>query len=327
MARVTRTSVVIPTWNGAHHLTTCLESLAAQTERDFETILVDGGSTDGTRELVEANHPQVASTTVWLPINRGFAAAANAGIRASKADVVVLLNNDTEVEPDWLAALLAGLYADEAIGMATSKIRLFDQRDALHTTGDLVFKSGEAANRGAWEIDAGQYDKSIDVFGASGAAMAVRRDLIDDIGVFEEVFESYMEDVDFAWRAQLRGWRCVFVPDAVVYHRLSATGGGTYASYRVARNRIWVIARNMPGRLVFRHAGLILKAQGRHLVKAVRAWRGAEARATLRGLAVGALTWPRMIPERRRILKRRVIDDAALEALLLTDPDRDTKVS
>lgn len=311
-----RASVVIPNWNGAHHLPGCLDSLLAQSERSFETIVVDGGSTDGTRALLESAYPDVARRAIWLPANRGFAAAVNAGIRDSKADVIVLLNNDTEAEPEWLAELLRALDEDERIGLATSKVRLLEQRDALHTTGDIVFYSGDAANRGVWETDTGQYDAERDVFGASGAAMAARRALFDDIGLFEEAFESYMEDVDLAWRARLRGWRCVYVPGAVVYHRLSATGGGAYASYRVARNRIWVIARNMPTGLLRRHAPAILAAQWRHFVGALRTWRGAAARATLRGLAVGALTWPKMLAARREIQRRRTASDLEIEALL-----------
>ncbi len=316
MAGVKRASVVIPTWNGAHHLRTCLHSLEAQSERSFETILVDGGSTDGTCELLESEFPDIARSAIWLPFNRGFAAAVNAGIRSSTANNIVLLNNDTEAEPDWLAELLKAFDADERIGLVTSKVMLFDNRAALHTTGDQVLKNGNASNRGAWEVDLGQYDALTDVFGASGAAMAARRALFEDIGLFEEAFESYMEDVDLAWRARLRGWRCVYVPRAVVYHRLSATGGGSYASYRVARNRIWVIARNMPRGLLRRHAPEILCAQANHMIAALRSWRGAEARATLRGLVVGMLTWPLMLPARRSIQGRRSVSDETVEALL-----------
>jgi GT2 family glycosyltransferase len=308
-----RASVVIPTWNGARFLAPCLDALRAQTAPDFERIVVDNGSTDHTSEVL-ARYPEVR--VVCLPRNLGFAGGVNAGIRAARGAVVVLLNNDTEVEPGWLAALLAALATDETIGMATSKVRLFDRRDTLHTTGDTVDLAGRAANRGVWEVDRGQWDRSPAVFGASAAAAAYRRALFDQVGLFEERFASYMEDVDLAWRARLAGWRCVYVPEAVVYHHVSATGGGALASYLVARNRIWVIARNYPARLLLRHLPAVVGAQVAVASGALRAWRGEAARATLRGLCVGLLTWPSMLPARRRILSARALDDAGLERLL-----------
>lgn len=308
-----RASVVIPTWNGARFMPPCLDALRAQTCRDFEVIVVDNGSTDGTAGIL-AGYPEVRVTS--LAKNGGFAVGVNTGIRAARGETIVLLNNDTEVDPGWLAALLAGLDAAPEAGMATSKVRLFDRRDTLHTTGDVVNLAGWAANRGVWEVDRGQWDDSRDVFGASGAAAAYRRALFDAVGVFEEAFGSYLEDVDLAWRARLAGWSCVFVPEAVVYHHLSATGGGPLASYLVARNRLWLITRNYPARLLLRHAHRVVGAQLGCGWAALCAWRGREARATLRGLLVGLLTWPRMLPARRRIQSRRRITDARLTNLL-----------
>jgi GT2 family glycosyltransferase len=134
--------------------------------------------------------------------------------------------------------------------------------------------------------------------------------------VFAEAFGSYMEDVDLAWRARLGGWRCAFVPDAVVYHHLSATGGGPLSSYLVARNRIWLIARNYPTQLLVRHSRRVVGAQARVARDALRAWRGPAARATLRGQAVGLVTWPRMLAARRRIQSSRRLGDAEMEHLM-----------
>jgi len=306
-------SVVVPTWNGARLLLTCLDALAAQSLVGFETIVVDNGSTDDTVAVL-ARYPGVR--TVRLPENLGFAAAVNAGIRAARSDVLVLLNNDTEAEAGWLAALVAALAGSPEAGMATSKVRLFDRRDTLHTTGDTLDLAGRAANRGVWEVDRGQWDDARAVFGASGAAAAYRRALFDDVGLFEPAFGSYLEDVDLSWRARLAGWGCVFAPEAVVYHHLSATGGGVRASYLVARNRVWLIARNYPSGLLRRHAGAVLGGQLGVLADALAHWRGREARATFCGLVVGLLTWPRMLPARRRIQSRRRLSDADLERLL-----------
>jgi GT2 family glycosyltransferase len=228
----------------------------------------------------------------------------------------VLLNNDTEVAAGWLTALTAPFQMEPGLGMTTSKLLLFDDRDRLHTTGDRVHANGLASNRGFGEHDRGQYDDAFDVFGANAAAGAYRRAMLDEIGLFEAAFESYFEDVDLAWRARLAGWGCRFVPEAVVFHHVSATGGGPYASYRVARNRLWTIVRNMPAGLLRRHGAAIVAAQARIALDALRHVRGAAARATLRGQIVGATTWPRWLAARRRIQSARRIDEAQLSGLL-----------
>lgn len=307
-------SVVVPTWNGAVYLPGCLDGLAAQTYPRVEVIVVDGASTDDTRRLLESDYPAVAANAVWLPCNRGFAFAANAGIRASGSEVVALLNNDTEPTPGWLESLVRGLLEDDSIGMATSKVRLLGDRERLHTTGDVLRPSGDVENRGAWEVDRGQFDAERDVFGANAAAAAYRRSMLDEVGLFEEAFGSYYEDVDLAWRARLVGWRCAYVPDAVVYHAVSATGGGAYASYRVARNRLWTIVRNYPARPLARNYRAVVASQRDHALRALRAWRGREARATLLGLMVGLITAPLMLPSRWRIQASRRASDAEVKS-------------
>jgi GT2 family glycosyltransferase len=310
MAAVTpRASVIIPTWNGARFLGPCLGALRAQAWRDFEVLVVDNGSTDETVAVLAA-FPEARH--IRLPANRGFAVACNVGLAAAAGDVLVLLNNDTEAEPGWLGALVAALDASPAAGMAQPKVRLFDRRDRLHTTGDTVDRAGMPANRGVWERDLGQWDDRRDVFAANAAAAAYRRAMLDDVGGLAEVFGSYLEDVDLAWRGRLRGRTCVYEPAAVVYHHVSATGGGPLASYYVARNRWWLVARCYPGRLLARQLGRVLAAQLGVAADALRHWRGAAARATLRGQVVGALTWPAMLRQRRAIQARRTVDDATL---------------
>ena len=313
-----RASIVIPTWNGARFLPPCLEALDRQTlgglgDAAFEVIMVDNGSTDDTSAVL-ARYPDVR--VMALPGNLGFAAAVNVGIRVARAPVIVLLNNDTEADPSWLAALLAALDAQPGAGMACSKLRQFAARDRLHTTGDSLDRAAMAANRGWGEVDRGQYDEATEVFGANAAAAAYRRALFEDIGWFCEDFGSYMEDVDLAWRARLAGWGCVFAPQAVVYHHVSATGGGPLASYFVARNRIFMIARCYPGRLLVRNLPRVLVAQLRLAWQALRAWRGAAARATLRGLGAGLIGWPAMLYARRQIQAGRRVGDAEMVRLM-----------
>lgn len=316
-----RASIVIPNWNGARFLAPCLDALDRQSLGDlasgaFETLVVDNGSGDASLEIL-AGYPGVR--VIGMPRNLGFAAAVNIGIRAARSEIIVLLNNDTEATSAWLEALLRALDAAPKAGMASSKVRLWSDRARLHTTGDTLSLAGMAGNRGVWEIDEGQFDAATEVFGANAAAAAYRRALFEDVGDFEEAFGSYMEDVDLAWRARLAGWSCVFAPDALIYHHLSATGGGPVASFLVARNRIFCLMRNQPTRLLLRHAPAILAAQLRIAWTALRAWRGAAARATLRGQLAGLLTWPRMLPDRRRIQAGRRIDLDRLESLIRAD--------
>ncbi len=307
-------SVVIPNWNGACYLPTCLEALRRQRYPAREVILVDNASSDESRALVVRDYPEVR--LLALPENRGFAGAVNAGILAARGEIVALLNNDTEADPHWLSELERALATHPDAGSAASKIRLFDRRDTIHSAGDSYRADGIPANRGVWQKDVGQFDHEEYVFGGCGGAVAYRRALLDQVGLFDERFFFNCEDVDLAWRAQLAGWRCIYVPTAVVYHHLSATGGGVTASYYTGRNTLWVLAKDVPGPLIRRHWPAMLRAQARIACEALRAWRGAAARARLRGQLAGLAGLPGMLRVRRAVQATRRIATAELERLL-----------
>jgi len=309
-----RVSVIIPNWNGVRFLPTCLDALRRQTLADREVILVDNASSDDSCALVAARYPEV--TLLSLSHNAGFAGGVNAGIRASRGEVVALLNNDTEADAHWLEELLGALDRHPQAGSAASKILLFDRRDTFHSAGDTFRVNGLPANRGVWQRDVGQYDREEYVFGGCGGAVAYRRQLLEEIGLFDETFFFNCEDVDLAWRAQLAGWRCVYVPRAIVYHSLSATGGGVTASYYTGRNTLWVLAKDVPGPILRRHWQAILRAQMRIAWDAARNWRGAAARARLRGQLAGLLTLPRILSQRRRVQASRRASLGDIEALL-----------
>ena len=310
-----RASVVIPNWNGERLLPACLDSLRAQCETDFETIVVDNASADGSLELLKRAYPEVR--VVALPRNLGFTGGVNAGIRAATAPVVVLLNSDVEAAPEWLAGVLAAFASDPAVGMVASKIMLHDHRDVFNSAGDQFGRNGVPQNRGVWEQDEGQYDEREYVFGPCGGAAAYRRSLLLDVGPFDERLFMYLEDVDLAWRAQLLGYRCLYEPSAVVYHRLSATGGGVLSSFYTGRNTVAVLAKNIPSPLLRRHGGAILRAQGRIALDALRAWRGEAARARLRGLLAAIPFALSLLGSRREIQRRRRVSLDYLESLLV----------
>ena len=307
-------SVIIPNWNGAEHLPTCLDSLRRQTHRACEIILVDNNSSDNSLSLLESDYPEV----LVLPLseNRGFAGACNAGIRSAHGEFVVLLNNDTETKENWITEIVDAFQRHPDAGLIASKMLLFDQRDTFHTAGDYYRLNGIPGNRGVWQLDEGQYDTEEPVFSACGGSAAYRREMLDEIGLLDEDFFFSCEDLDLAWRAQLAGWRCFYAPQAVVYHKLSATGGGTTASFFDGRNFLYLLTKDYPGDLWRSYWKAILRAQFRITIDALRAWRGPASRARLRGQIAGLLGIPKMLRKRRKVQQSRTVDELYLRSIL-----------
>jgi GT2 family glycosyltransferase len=312
-------SIIIPNWNGGRFLPTCLNSLARQTYQQMEVIVVDNASTDGSPQMLKSDYPWVK--LIELTENRGFTGACNAGLRAAQGQYLALLNNDTEVDPAWAGAVVNAFQQHEEVGSVASKMLLFDRRDHFHTAGDYFTVDGRPGNRGVWQRDEGQYDREEFVFSACGGSSAYRRAMLDQIGLLDDDFFFSGEDVDLGWRAQLAGWRCLYTPRAIVYHHLSATGGGVTASYHDGRNLIFILIKNMPAALWRKHGLAILRAQARLAWQALRAWRGAAARARLRGMAAGLLSVPRMLRKRRQIQNSRRVSIEYLESILSPPQD------
>jgi len=313
-------SVIIPNWNGAQHLPICLDSLRAQTRQDLEIIVADNASTDGSQALLARHYPWVR--LIPLSENRGFTGACNTGLEAAAGDILVLLNNDTETDPNWLTAVAGAFERHPEAGSVASKMLLYDRRDVLHTAGDFYRLDGIPGNRGVWQQDVGQYDSEDYVFSACGGSAAYRRAMLTEIGLLDDAFFFSCEDLDLGWRAQLAGWRCIYAPAAVIYHKLQATGGGVTASYYNGRNFIYLIAKNYPGSLFRHYWPAILRAQLRISWEGLRAWRGAAARARLRGQLAGIRGIPRMLRARRRrnlTVPRRVTDEYLLSVLTPVD--------
>ncbi len=287
-----RVSVVIPTWNGEDLLPRVLDSLGSQAFRDFETIVVDNGSEDGSLDLLARRYPDVR--VVGLPRNEGFASAVNAGIAASRGEIVALLNNDAVPRPGWLAALLAAADAHpEAGSFASRMLDLADPR-RIDAAGDQlgIFPS----NYGHGELDGDAFASPVYVLSACAGAAAYRRTALDDVGPFDERFFAYVEDVDWGVRAQLRGHDCLYVPDAVVLHE------GSKTSDRMPERRFFLLMRNsllvffqyMPParRLVWAPAVLL-----RVLMNGAAAGPGPGA--GWRAIAAALRDWPRIRARRR----------------------------
>ncbi len=306
-------SVVIPTWNGLKHLAVCFAALRRQTLPPHEVLLVDNASKDETVAFTQREFPEVQ--IIALPENRRFAGACNAGIRAATGEAIALLNNDTEADEHWLENVAKTFATHPEAGFVASKLRLFDQRDKLHSAGDFYSVRGVPGNRGVWQRDEGQFDQPY-VFGACGAASVYRRSMLDQIGLLDETFEFSCEDVDISWRAQLAGYKCAFAKDAIVYHKVSATGGGILNSYYDGRNFIWLLAKDVPSEILQANFGAIVGQQLRITWDALRAWRGEAARMRLKGQLAGVLGLPKMLRARAAIQANRKLTQQELNLLL-----------
>ena len=245
--KMPRVSVVIPNLNGRNLLGDCLTSLEKQTFRDFEVILVDNGSDDRSVDFVKDNYHWIEKI-IENPGNIGFAGASNQGISASAGEYIALLNNDTEAHPRWLEELVRVAGQNPEAGMFATKTLFFDNRDVIDTAGHLIYPDGLNRGRGRLEVDRGQYDNSLDVFFPSGCAALYRKSMLDEIGLFDEYHFAYGDDTDIGIRGRLAGWKCIFVPQAIVYHHYSMTTG-TYSPgkvFLVERNRIFIVWKYFP---------------------------------------------------------------------------------
>ncbi len=310
--------MIVPTLNGAHLLPACLDSLMQQSYASFEIIVADGASTDGTASLLASTYPSVR--LLRLQRNGGFSGNVNAGLRAARGEVLCLLNNDAQAEPDWVAVCVETLCARPAVGSVASKV-LFADRRTINSAGDSFCLDGAARQRGAGQPDGDAWNAPGPVFGAMGGAAAYRRAMLADTGLLDEAFFMYLEDVDLAFRAQLLGWSCHYQPLARVFHLGSATGGGALASFYNGRNLIRLLAKDLPTRLMARMLPDILAYQARRATDALAARRGAAARATLRGQLIGLAGLPRHLADRRPIQRRRRVTDDSVYALFSPRPD------
>jgi len=316
---VTRVDVVIPSWNGRELLEGLLPTLAAQTYRDFRTLVIDNGSSDGTAAWLEREWPGVE--VLELERNIGFASAVNRGVAAGRAVYVALLNNDMEVDSGWLDALVRALDTDPAAGAATPKQRSGHDRERLDGAGDAIAWTGGVTRRGIGELDRGQYDRGGRVFSACAGAALYRRAALREIGPFDESFFAYLEDVDWGLRAQLAGHPARYVPEALVYHLGGATSRRTPAreTYLVARNHVAFVLKNFPAPWLARFAPLIAAELVRMLLVAARE---RQARAVLRGWRHAVRRLPATLRARRVVQATRSVPLAELELAVFGDRRR-----
>ncbi|HPG65372.1 MAG TPA: glycosyltransferase family 2 protein [Candidatus Hydrogenedentes bacterium] len=314
-----RLSVVIPTWNRKGLLEECLTSLAHQFFRDFEIVVVNDGSTDGTEAMLKERYPEVR--VVALPENRGFCRAINAGIREARGSLLFLLNNDMTLEPDCIERL--ALAAENSTAALFAPLVLWrDAPDTVYSAGDRIRRDGrpEAV---AFRCPLLEFTAPDEVFGVSAGAGLYRKAVFNQIGLFDERFGAYFEDADLAFRARLAGFDVRFVREAVAYHVGSASieGRTWWRARQCYRNHALLVMKNMPLRLAIRNGPVIIAERYHQMGRAFSAARTAFGAARAAGIVLAA--WasiirrlPYALRERRRIQASRRIDLKRLDAVL-----------
>lgn len=244
-------TVVIPNYNGADFLPRCMESLENQEDGtpSFDVVVVDNGSEDGSRQILENFSSQAFATTIiYLEENTGFDHAVNVGINATEAPYIVLLNNDTEVKSGFIKKLYHGISQDKTVFSVSSKMLMWDKPKLIDDAGDRYCVMGWAFSRGKGKT-ASAYNEPAEVFSACAGAAIYRRDILLEIGLFDELHFAYLEDIDIGYRARLYGYRNLYEPEAEVLHFGSASTGSRYNEKKTllaAANSVYVIMKNMP---------------------------------------------------------------------------------
>jgi GT2 family glycosyltransferase len=321
-------SVVIVNWNRRELLQACLASLRRQADVAFETIVVDNGSTDGSAEMAEEFGAKVIRNTR----NYGFCAANNQGIAAARGDYIALLNNDAEAEPGWLAALYRACSRSPEVGMAASKVLVWEDPRRIDKAGHLIFPDGQNRGRGAGAPDRGQFDREEEVLWPDGCAAMYRKSMLDRIGAFDEDFFAYGDDAELGLRARIAGWKCWYVPDAVVRHHRGSTLGkdSGWRLQLIERNRVLLALKLFPWSLLWLNP---LFFAMRLAAGAAMAGRGAGDTAHFPGIG-GKLTMalalvrgdlaalrlaPRMLRKRRDMEALRKLSPAEVRRLILSN--------
>jgi GT2 family glycosyltransferase len=326
----TLVSVIVLNWNGGAHVRSCLDSLAVQDYNNLEVIVVDNGSDDGSDDFIKAHYPDVK--LIENGANLGFAAGNNIGIRRSRGDYVVILNNDAELGAGAVGEMLRAIEKDKRYGACASRIYLKFENDLLDAAGIAVCPDGLSIGRGRLEAG-GRYMREEEVFFGSGCCMMCRREMLEDVRMgddyFDEAFFMYADDTDLGWRASLRGWKCIYASKAEVYHLHSASSASysPLKAFLVERNRIWIQAKCFPLPIIWR--GLLFTAL-RYFFQAYGALTGRGAAGAFskersggelvtilcRAWASALRGLPAAWKKRRIIQKRRTVGAKEMSGLL-----------
>jgi GT2 family glycosyltransferase len=245
-----RVTVIIVNWNGRNYIDQCLMSLRKQTFKDFKVCLVDNNSSDDSVKHIRKNYPEIK--IIEHQTNTGFAIANNIAIENTNSEFIATLNNDAVAHPNWLFHLVSILEKNKSAGFAASKMLFWDFQEYIDRAGDVYTYAGAGGFRGRG-LTKDQLDKEELIFGACAGAAIYRREMLKVIGLFDGNFFLLFEDVDLSFRAQLQGYKCIYSPNAIVYHMgsKSIVHDSNISIYYAHRNIEWVFIKNMPTKLLF----------------------------------------------------------------------------
>src|SRR3989338_4873394 len=283
-------SIIIVNYNGQKYLENCLKTAyATDYPKDkFEVIMVDNDSCDNSIEYARRNFDDLM--IICNPKNVGPSAAKNIGVKIAKGDLITFLDNDVEVEKNWLKPLVNVMAEDDAIGICSPKVLFLDNTKRINSTGGVVNIYADGWGRGVFEEDTSQYDRKKDVFFGCSAAMLTKRNIIQKMGCFDDDYFYLYEDVDYSWRANLIGYRTVYVPESIVYHKFGAVmkRDSVAVKYFTERNRVLTLLKNYEAktiikilpqflkervaRTVYHIAGNTKGAKSQHAMPIINAW-------------------------------------------------------
>jgi GT2 family glycosyltransferase len=314
---MSKISVVVPNWNGEDSLSDCLDSLLEQSVK-AHIIVVDNGSKDSSLDILKS---YTDVEVIKHKTNKGFAGGVNPGFKRAideNDDYVALFNNDAVADKDWLKELVKTIDENVEVGAAACKMLSADGKH-LDSTGDYYTVWGLPYPRGRGETDINKYDQQTTIFAASGGASLYRVKMLEQIGLLDEDFFAYYEDVDLSFRAQLAGWKISFVPTSIVYHQISATSSKIkgFTTYQTIKNLPLLLFKNVPSRYLFRIGIRLSFAQTLFIARAIsRGQIGAISKGVLRGAFLVIFRIP---GERRAIQKTKKVSDEYIWSVLVHD--------
>ena len=312
-----KTAVVVLNWNGKATIEDCLDSLLGQTIKTH-IILIDNGSSDGSLKLIQNKYPDI--DLIINPSNLGFAHGVNQGINRAmeiEMDFVALLNDDATADKHWLENLVESLDKNTHIGISTSKFMTID-RMHLDSTGDIYTTWGLPFPRGRNEKANTNYDHLTDVFGASGGASIYRIKMLKEIGLFDDDFFAYYEDIDISFRAQLAGWKINYVPEALAYHHIGASSNRIkgFTTYQTMKNLPWIITKDVPVELLPTVLPRFTLAYYGFFFSAILRGQGLYA---IKGLLVSIALTPKKIVQRFSIQRNKKVSSGYISSILSHD--------
>ncbi|MFA6468390.1 MAG: glycosyltransferase family 2 protein [Bacteroidota bacterium] len=307
-------SIIIPNFNGAEHLDICLNSISSQIFTDYEIIVVDNGSSDHSIPLLQSRQQKI----IVFPLseNKGFAAAVNYGIQRSNGSLIALLNNDIELEAQWLRSMVNAIESDNMLGSIACKMLNYYDRTVIDAAGDILTRAGNIIGRGYGDKDSAKYDKIEYVFGACAGAGLYRKEVFETVGYFDEDYFAWFEDADHHFRSQLAGYKSLYVPAARCFHKRGATAKkmSELAVRLHARNHLYYLIINIPSRIFWTNIIFIVFSRLKNWAAIIR---DGDSKALIWAWWMVIKKLPVLLAKRRRIQSSRKVSLTYIRKMII----------